>query len=299
MLSIYDWILFHMIAGLLLVIDLSAHKKDHVQTFKESLLWSVVWIAAGVIFIIYIHTRLGVNAALEYGTAYTIEKMLSIDNLFVFAVIFTYFSIDKKYEHKILFYGIVGAIIFRGLFIFLGYQLLEYFHFMIYIFGLALIYTGIRLLKERTPKDPSHNPVIRYVKKVLLVSEKHNGKFIVRIDNKVAITPLFITLLAIETTDILFAMDSVPAVLAVTKDVYVAYTSNIFAVLGLRSLYFLLINTLNKLRYLNVGLFILLIYLGIKIMISDFIQIPTYLSLIIVGIILIVTSLLSLRAKTN
>lgn len=297
MITEIDWIIFHIIIGILLLIDLFAHKKDHVQSFREALVWSIVWIAAAAFFVLYIEDKLGSTYSLEYVTAYVIEKMLSVDNLFVFAVIFAYFGIEKKYEHKILFYGIVGAIIARAGFMVAGIHLLESFHFMVYIFGAALIYTGIRLLKSREmPTDPSKNPIIRYVKRMVPVVEGHTDRFIVRSGSSIAITPLFVTLIAVESTDILFAIDSVPAVLAITDNLFVAYTSNIFAVLGLRSLYFLLINVLERLKYLHVGLFVLLVYLGAKMIASNFIEIPTLISLAIVASILSITTLLSLRS---
>ncbi len=297
MITELDWLIFHIIIGVLLAIDLFTHRKAHVQSLKESAVWSIIWIAAAGIFIIYIFNKLGSSAALDFGTAYIIEKMLSVDNLFVFAVIFAYFGIEKKYEHKILFYGIIGAIVARASFIFAGIQLIESFHFMIYIFGIALIYTGIRLLRSHgTPKDPSMNPIVKYVKKLFPVAEEHNGRFIININGKYYITPLFITLVAVESTDILFAIDSVPAVIAITKHLFVAYTSNIFAVLGLRSLYFLLIGMLERLRYLHIGLFVLLVYLGVKMIASAFIEIPTLVSLAIVSIILTITTIISLKS---
>lgn len=291
-----DWIIFHIIIGVLLLIDLFAHKQAHVQSFKESLIWSIIWIASAGVFAIFIFERLGEQATLDYGTAYIIEKMLSVDNLFVFAIIFTYFGIDKRYEHKILFYGIIGAILTRAGFIFAGIQLLEMFHLMTYIFGAALLYTGIRLLRHHNnASDPTKNPVVRYSKKLFPIVEEHNGRFLVKIGGKMAITPLFITLIAVESTDILFAIDSVPAVIAITNNLFIAYTSNIFAVLGLRSLYFLLMNTLERLKYLHIGLFVLLIYLGIKMLISNFIEIPTLISLTIVASILAITTIISLK----
>ena len=293
MITSIDWIIFHIIIGILLLIDLFAHKKAHVQTFRESLAWSIVWIASAGAFAIFVFNKLGEQAALDYGTAYIVEKMLSVDNLFVFAIIFAYFGIDKRYEHKILFYGIIGAILARAGFIFAGVQLLESFSFMTYIFGGALLYTGIRLLRHSGPTDPNKNPVVKYIKKLFPLAEDHNGRFLIKVKGKNAITPLFITLIAVESTDILFAIDSVPAVIAITNDLFVAYTSNIFAVLGLRSLYFLLMNTLEKLKYLHIGLFTLLIYLGIKMLISNFIEIPTMFSLAIVASILVITTIIS------
>ncbi|MEM2855648.1 MAG: TerC/Alx family metal homeostasis membrane protein [Candidatus Nitrosocaldaceae archaeon] len=296
MITEIDWITFHVIIGVLLLIDLLFHKKDHIQTFKEALIWSIIWIAAASIFILYIFDKLGAAYSLEYTTAYVIEKMLSVDNLFVFAVIFAYFGIHKKYEHKILFYGVIGAIVARAVFMVAGIHLLENFHFMTYIFGAVLIYTGIRLLRSREmPTDPAKNPIIRYVKKVFPVVEEPSDRFIVR-SGTIAVTPLFVTLIAVESTDILFAIDSVPAVLAVTDNLFVAYTSNIFAVLGLRSLYFLLINVLERLKYLHVGLFVLLLYLGAKMIASNFIEIPTVISLVIVASILTITTLISLKS---
>ncbi len=300
MITWIDWFLFHIIIGVLLVIDLFTHRKAHAQSSKEALVWSIIWISVAMIFTLYISDKLGSLAVIDYTTAYIVEKMLSVDNLFVFAVIFTYFGIEKRYEHKILFYGVMGAIVFRALFIFAGIHLIESFHFMTYIFGGALFYTGYRMLKHHeTPTDPSKSPVIRYIKKFFTIHEEHNGRFFINMQGKRVITPLFITLVVIESTDILFAIDSVPAVLSITHDLFVAYTSNIFAVLGLRSLYFLLINMLERLKYLHFGLFVLLMYLGIKIIISNFIEISTLLSLGIVGAILIITTIISLRSKDS
>lgn len=299
MITSMDWLIFHIIIGILLLIDLFAHKKAHIQSFKESLIWSIIWITSAGIFAIFIFNKLGEQAILDYGTAYVIEKMLSVDNLFVFAIIFAYFGIDKRYEHKILFYGIIGAILARAGFIFAGVHLIETFHFMTYIFGGALLYTGVRLLRHHgTPTDPNKNPVVKYIRKLFPIVEEHNGRFLIKIKCKTAITPLFITLIAVESTDILFAIDSVPAVISITDDLFIAYTSNIFAILGLRSLYFLLMNTLERLKYLHIGLFVLLIYLGMKMLISNFIEIPTILSLAIVASILVVTTMISLKSQT-
>ncbi len=263
-------------------------------------MWSIIWIVVGLGFGIYVFWLYGYDEGLKYMTAYITEKTLSIDNLFVFLVIFNYFCIPFNLQHKTLFMGILGAIVFRGLFIFLGVTLLEHFHWIIYIFGAILIYSGYRLAAEKTKTiDPEKNKVVRLARKILPICPGCvYDKFLVKENDKLRFTPLIVVLLAIETTDIMFAFDSVPAVLAITREFFTAYTSNIMAILGLRSLYFVLAHSLLKLRYLSKGLATILFYLGVKFVIAAFgIEIPTLTSMLIIGIVISTCILVSLIMK--
>ncbi len=300
MLSILDWILFHIIIIIMLAVDLGIfQRKAHAPSLKEAAAWSVTWIIVAVLFNILIYLQLGHDYGLEFTTAYVIEKSLSVDNLFVFAVVFHYFGVSLTYQHKVLFFGIIGAIVTRALFILGGIALLENFKFMIYVFGVVLIYSGFRLLRRgEKATEPEKNPLVKWVKKIIPLTDKLHGDrfFVVNNGHRVA-TPLLLTLVAIESTDILFALDSIPAVLAVTTNFFIAYTSNIFAILGLRALYFLIIQALLRLRYIHVGLSILLTYLGIKMIFSEILHIPLTLSLAVVLSIITISTLASLMAK--
>lgn len=299
MLTLLEWALFHLVIGVLLVIDLGVlQRRAHAPSLREAAAWSAVWIAAAGVFGVFVYLILGGEATLHYGAAYAVEKMLSVDNLFVFAVIFRYFGVDYAYQHKVLFWGIIGAILTRAFFIVAGIALLEAFSWMIYVFGAVLLYSGYKLGRSREMTDPGKNIVVRYASRLLPVTPRlHGDKFFVK-GSRVMATPLLLTLIAIESTDIVFAIDSVPAVLAITTELFVAYTSNIFAVLGLRALYFLLIQLLMRMRYLNLGLSVLLVYLGLKMILTDLVHIPTTISLAVVGAILgliVASSLLSKR----
>ncbi len=298
-----SWALFSVIISILLAIDLGvAQRRAHTPSLKESLGWSVIWTAAAAIFNLFVYISVGFSAAIDFGTAYIIERSLSVDNLFVFAVIFRYFGVEVMYQHRVLFWGILGAIVARATFIIAGIRLLETFSIATYIFGAVLIYGGYRLLKsgEGELTDPSNNLVVKIARRVLPLQPKLQGShFFVKNKGKLLATPLFLALLTVESTDIIFALDSVPAVLSITTALFIAYTSNIFAILGLRALYFLIIPALLKLRYLSAGLALLLIYLGTQFLVSSIVDIPSLFTLIVVGSVLGLTVAASLLRPTT
>ena len=239
----YVWAGFLLFVVAMLVIDLGLfHKKSHEVKIKEALIWSAVWISLALIFNFLIYLYLGKVKALEFLTGYLIEKSLSVDNLFVFIMVFSFFNVESKYQHKILFWGILGALVLRAIFIFAGVALINNFHWIIYLFGAFLIYTGFKMLKQKEEKfDPSKNILVRIFKFFMPVTPQIKGnKFFVRINKKLYATPLFLVLLIIEFTDLIFAVDSIPAILAISNDPFIIFTSNVFAILGLRALYFAL-----------------------------------------------------------
>ena len=283
------WVGFVVFIILMLLLDLVVlNRKTHEIKMKEALLFSLFWISLAIIFNIGVWKYLGQQKALEFLAAYLIEESLSIDNLFVFIMIFAYFQVNPRYQHKILFWGIIGAMVLRAIFIVAGVALINKFHWVIYIFGGFLIFTGIRMaLDKGTQIEPDKNPVIRLVKRILPVTTDHRfGHFFVRIDGRLFATTLFITLMMIEFTDLVFAVDSIPAVLAISKDPFIVYTSNVFAILGLRSLYFALSSIINYFRYLKYGLSAILFFVGVKMCISGFYKMPIGISLgLLVGIL--------------
>jgi tellurite resistance protein TerC len=283
--SIAFWIAFHAVIFLFLLIDLLSRGKSSKVTFKTDLMWSAIWIAVGLSFGAYVFWNYGHAEGLRYVTAYVVEKALSIDNLFVFLVIFTYFAVPFAQQHRTLFIGILCAIIFRAAFIFLGVTLIERFHWTVYVFGAVLIYSGYKLARGGAEKvDPGKNKIVRAARKLLPICPRYvDGNFITRINGRRMFTPLIVVLIAIETTDVVFAFDSIPAVLAITGEFFTAYTSNIMAILGLRALYFVLARAMTQLKYLSKGLATILFYLGAKSISMAFdIQIPTLTSLAIV-----------------
>jgi len=287
--SIWFWVFFNVFVLLMLTLDLGVfNKKLHVISTKEALTWSAVWISLALCFNAFIYFEFGSTKALEFFTGYVIEKALSVDNIFIFVLIFSYFRIPAIYQHKVLFWGIIGALIMRVIFIFAGVALLEKFHWSIYFFGAILVYTGIRMLIKKERKiTPDKNPVIKFFKKIVPTThELHGDKFFVRLDHKSFATPLFVVLIIIELSDVIFAVDSIPAVLAVTHDQFIVYTSNVFAILGLRSLYFALANIIERFKYLSVGLAIILVFVGMKMVIVDVFHIPILTSLLIIVSIL-------------
>jgi tellurite resistance protein TerC len=295
--SIFFWIAFHGLVFLFLVIDLLSRGRASQVAFKTDLIWTIIWITVGLLFGAYVFWNCGYGEGVKYMTAYVAEKSLSIDNLFVFLVIFGYFAVPFTQQHKTLFLGILGAVILRGVFIFLGITLLERFHWMVYVFGVVLIYSGYRLARGGAERvDPEKNKIVRAARRILPIYPKYVGsKFITRNDGKMMLTPLIIVLIAIETTDIVFAFDSVPAVLAITGEFFTAYTSNIMAILGLRSLYFILARAMIRLRYLGKGLAIVLFYLGTKFLLMALgVEIPTMTSLTVVMSIVLACILISL-----
>lgn len=279
------WIGFNVFVLLMLALDLGVfNRKAHVVSVKEALTWSGVWICLAMIFNSLVHYWFGEHKAIEFFTGYVIEKSLSVDNIFVFVLVFKYFQIPSIYQHKILFWGILGALIMRVIFIFAGVALIEKFHWTIYLFGLFLIYTGYKMFNEKDKKmEPEKNPVIKFFRKVMPVTNHLEGdKFFVIENGRRYATPLFLVLILIETTDVIFAVDSIPAILAITQDRFIVYTSNVFAILGLRSLYFALAHVIHRFIFLSTGLAIILIFVGLKMVMVDVFKVPTFISLIII-----------------
>jgi tellurite resistance protein TerC len=289
----------------MLALDLGVfHRKSHEVPLKEALTWSVVWIAMAGAFNFGIYRWFGAEAALQFATGYVIEKALSVDNLFVFLVIFSYFGVEKKYQHRVLFWGIIGALVMRAVFIGAGAALLASFHWIIYVFGALLLITGIRLLKQQGKEShPERNPVYRFFARILPATKEYRGgKFFVREAGKWLVTPLFLVLLAVEATDIVFAVDSIPAIFAVTNDPFLVFTSNIFAILGLRALYFLLAGVMSRFVYLKIGLSLVLCFVGIKMLITEFYKIPIVISLAVVVLLLggsMIASLIKTRGERD
>ncbi len=294
------WVYFNVFVLIMLALDLGVfHKKSHVVSIKEASIWSLVWISLALIFNYIIYLNLGEVKAVEFLTGYLIEKSLSVDNIFVFVLLFGYFQIPAQYQHKVLFWGILGALVMRVIFIFAGVALIQQFHWTIYIFGAFLIYTGIKMITEKDKKiDTENNPIINLFKKFVPVTDKLQDKFFITIDKVRHATPLFVVLILIEITDLIFAVDSIPAILAITQDQFIVYTSNVFAILGLRSLYFALAHIVHRFVYLSLGLAIILMFVGMKMVIVDFFKFPTAISLLIIAII-ITTSIIASLIKTK
>lgn len=285
--SLIEWVAFLGIIFFMLFLDLGVfHKKVHKVSIKESLTWTGVWIVLALAFNLYIYIKKGSQPGLEFLTGYIIEKSLSIDNIFVISLIFSYFKVASQHQHRVLFWGVLGALVFRIIFILAGVALIQKFTWMIYIFGGFLIFTGLKMLKETEKHiDIENNPVIKFARKHLPITHKFDGeKFITIQDGKKYYTPLALVLIMIESTDIIFAVDSIPAILAVTPDPYIVFTSNVFAILGLRSLYFALNGLMEMFEYISFALSGILIFVGIKMIIGPFFHIPTSIS---VGIIVL------------
>jgi tellurite resistance protein TerC len=296
------WIIFNAFVLIMLALDLGVfHRKSHDVSVKEALTWTFVWVFLALIFNAIIYYWKGQQQALEFFTGYLVEKALSVDNIFVFIMIFTYFQIPTKYQHKVLFWGIIGALILRVIFIFAGVTLLEKFHFTIYIFGALLIFTGFKMFSHSNSSiDPAKNPVLKFFKKLMPVTPTlHEDKFFTKIDGRRFATPLFLVLILIETTDLIFAVDSIPAIIAITQDHFIVYTSNVFAILGLRSLYFALAGIVHRFWLLSYGLAVVLVFVGLKMMLVDFYKIPIEWSLIFIATIIAASIFLSLKFKNK
>lgn len=294
------WILFNLFVLVMLALDLGVfHRKSHDVSVKEALTWTFVWIFLALVFNGIIWIWRGQQQALEFFTGYLVEKALSVDNIFVFIVVFTYFGIPSRYQHKVLFWGILGALVMRVIFIFAGVAMIEKFHFTIYFFGALLIFTGIKMFSNSHSKmDPEKNPVLKFFRKLMPVtSELHQDKFFVRLKGIRHATPLFLVLILIETTDLIFAVDSIPAILAITQDQFIVYTSNVFAILGLRSLYFALAGVVHRFWLLSYGLAIVLIFVGIKMLLVDLYKIPIEWSLMFIAAVITTSIVLSLKIK--
>jgi tellurite resistance protein TerC len=284
------------IIGMLVLDMLVLQKKNREISIKEAILWTLFWIVLSLIFNVGIYFYMGFNYALEFLTGYLIEKALSIDNIFVFIIIFTYFDIPAKYQHKVLFWGILGAIVMRAAFIFAGVALIKELHWVVYILGAFLVYIGVRMaVKKEKEIHPEKNPVLRAFNELFPVATGYKGeKFFLKKAGRIAATPLIIVLIVIETTDIVFAIDSIPAILSITVHPFIVFTSNVFAILGLRALYFAISGVMRLFAYLHFGLSAILVFVGVKMLITDFYKIPVSIALIVVGGILTVSIILSL-----
>ncbi len=280
------WTSFLTICGVLLVLDLAVlNRGSKIISAKAALRNTVFFVTMGGLFAVWLAWKYGSAPALEFVTGYVIEYALSVDNLFVFLVIFTYFSVPGEYQHRVLFWGILGAVALRGVFIVAGAALLAKFSWMIFVFGAFLVYTGVKLLfASGESVDPVRNPLLRFCQRFLPVTpEYHGARFFVRVAGKLMVTPLFLVLVVVEFTDVIFAVDSIPAIFAVTRDPFLVFTSNVFAILGLRSLYFLLADLMGKFHYLKYGLGLVLAFVGLKMLLSEWWHMPITLSL---GVIL-------------
>ena len=282
------WILFNLFVLAMLALDLGVFsRRAHTVGFREALGWSSMWLALAAAFAVLVYFWHGRPVALEFVTGYVIELSLSVDNLFVFLVIFRYFRVPAEQQHKVLFWGILGALVMRGVFILAGVGLIRRFHWIIYLFGAVLVYSGIRLFREGEEEiHPEKNPILRLFRRWMPVTKDYvNGKFFVRTPELCA-TPLLVVLLVVETSDVLFAVDSIPAVLAITLNAFIVYTSNVFAILGLRSMYFALAGVMEMFDYLHYGLSLVLIFVGAKMLVSHYYQIPTEVALAVVVAVL-------------
>jgi tellurite resistance protein TerC len=302
--SLWGWIGFNVVVLAILALDLGVlHRKSEKVSLKEAAIWSGVWVALSLCFALAIYRTMGPESGLEFLTGYLIEYALSVDNIFVFVLIFSYFSVPEKYQHRVLFWGIIGALVLRGVMIVAGSALVTRFAWTLYIFGAFLVFTGLRmaLQKDEVAYNPERDPVLRLARRVLPVTPDYRGdSFFVREPDakgriRYAATPLFIVLLIVDTTDIIFATDSIPAIFSVTRDPFIVYTSNICAVLGLRALYFLLANVVDKFVYLKLGLSIVLIFIGAKMLLEHFVHIPIVAALGVVGVVLGTSIVVSMK----
>jgi tellurite resistance protein TerC len=291
------WTSFNLFVLAMLALDLGVfHRKAHEVTVREALTWTGVWIAISLLFNIFVYYYFSKDKAIEFFTGYVIEKSLSVDNIFVIIMIFSYFDVPKAYQHKVLFWGVLGALVMRAIFIFAGIELIHKFHWLIYIFGGFLIFTGIRMLRSGDTKlEPEKNPVIMLIRKAVPVTSTfHRDNFFVRLRGKMWATPLFLVVMMIEATDLIFAVDSIPAILAISDDPFIVYTSNVFAILGLRSLYFALSGIEKYFRFLKYGLSAILAFVGTKMCIMDYYKIPVEVSLIVIASLLAISMLASI-----
>jgi tellurite resistance protein TerC len=291
------WIVFGIFVIVMMALDLGVfHRKAHEVKFKEALAWTIAWVLLALCFNVGIYFYRGQEAAMQFLTAYLLEESLSIDNLFVFLLIFSYFKVPARYQHGVLFWGILGVLVMRGAFITLGLALIHRFEWIMYIFGAMLVFTGFKLAFEKDKEvELEHNPILKFFRRVFPVSKDYDGaKFFVRQGGRLLATPLFIILMFLNTVDLVFALDSIPAVMAISQDVFIVFTSNIFAILGLRSLYFVISNIMELFHHLHYGLSLILVFIGIKMLIMDFYHIPTGVSLLLILATLILSVIASI-----
>ncbi len=284
----------------MLALDLGVfHRRAHVVSFREATIWSGVWIGLSLAFNVGLYFWRGPQPALEFFTGYILEKSLSVDNVFVFAVIFTYMAVPGQDQHKVLFWGVLGALVMRAAFIAAGVALVSRFEWILYLFGLFLVITGARLFYQKHEEiHPERNPILRLARKLFPITQGYEGAaFFVRRQGRRLATPLLLVLLMVETTDVLFATDSIPAIFGVTRDGFIVYTSNVFAILGLRALYFVLAGALTKFRYLRPGISLILVFVGVKMLVAHFYELPLEVSLLVISAILAIAVIASLRAE--
>lgn len=296
------WLGFNLFVLIMLALDLGVfHRKSEEISVKEALKWTAIWITLAMIFNLFLYQIMGKEKAIEFFTGYIIEKSLSVDNIFVIIMIFSYFHVPKAYQHKVLFWGILGALVMRVIFIFSGIELIHKFHWLMYVFGGFLIFTGVKMLFGGDAKiEPERNPVVILVRRTFPVTKSFQGdKFFTRIQGRLWATPLFLVVMLIEATDLIFAVDSIPAILAISDDPFIVYTSNVFAILGLRSLYFALAGIETYFKYLKYGLSAILVFVGVKMCIVDIVKIPIELSLIVIVFTLGVSMMISLVATSK
>ncbi len=282
MTSFMAWSIFGIMVAVMLALDLGVfHRKEHEVKMKEAIFWSIVWTVVALLFNLGVYFVSGKEMAAQFLAGYILERTLSFDNLFVFLLVFNYFKLPNIHHHKVLFWGIFGALIFRAIFIACGIGLLHYFSWMIYVFGAILVWTGAKLAMEKDAKvEPEKNIFFKGLKKVMPVTEQYDhGRFFTRINGVLFATPLLVILVVIESTDIIFAVDSIPAVLAISRDPFIVYTSNVFAILGLRALYFVIAELMRLFHHLHYGLSLILVLIGVKMLIASFVHIPTWIAL--------------------
>ena len=302
----WHWAGFIVCVLFFLALDLGVfHRKSHVVKFKEALAWTGLWITLAVLFGLVIAPALvhdwQLQQTVEFITGYVIELSLSMDNVFVIAIIFTHFAVPERYQHRVLFWGILGALIMRGLMIWLGVELITRFEWVLIALGAFLVFSGLKMIFTKDKEaDPERNIAVRLTRKIFPVSTEFNGqKFLTKLNGRTALTPLALVLVLVETTDLIFALDSIPAIFAVTRDAFIVFTSNVFAILGLRSLYFVLAGAIKYFRYLKVGLSIVLVFIGLKMVLVNYLHIPTPLSLGVVVMIIAGSILLSVKSANR
>ena len=295
--TIWLWVGFNIFVLAMLALDLGVfHRKAHAVSLKEASIWSVVWITLAMVFNAGLYLFAGPEPALQFFTGYLIEKSLSVDNIFIFVLLFTYFKVPAAFQHRVLYWGILGALIMRGTLIAVGVALIESFHWIIYLFGAFLIFTGIRMgFHKEIEVHPENDLLLKFIRRFVPVTENYeHDRFFVRRAGQVMVTPLLLVLLVIDTTDLIFAVDSIPAVFAVTRDPFLVYTSNIFAILGLRSLYFVFAGIMEKFYYLKLGLSVILTFVGVKMVLADVFSLPTALSLVVIAVVLTIAIVASI-----
>jgi tellurite resistance protein TerC len=288
------------ILAMLAVDLLFFHREAHEVSIREAAIWSAIWIVISLVFGGIVWATLGGQAAGEYISGYLIEKSLSVDNLFVFALLLSYFAVPLEHQHRLLYWGVLGALIARAVFIFAGVALLEAFHWTTYVFGALLVFTGVRMATHsETEVNPDRNPILNLLRRFVPITDEYHGQhFFIRRDGRRWATPLLAVLVVIETSDIVFAIDSIPAIFAITTNTFLVFTSNAFAILGLRALYFLLAGFLGRLQYLNVGLAAVLVFVGVKMLLTDVYHIPVWASLLTIATMIGVAVMFSLRRSS-